>query len=178
MFRRNLFVLLLLLFNCPGVFSQEVQDILKLSPPDSKLIVYGASYPFLVEFAPEKNLIIAIKFLADPETDVLKGIIGFELFAHGLGKCFINDTLKLAMANGKKITLKSSNPEICDKPISGWILLNKENLDTLFSAKLQQITYINGKTHESLSLDITEPEAKEYFLTLKKIYDLKVSKAP
>lgn len=142
--------------------------------PNSNTSFYITAIPFGITFSDERKLALAFKFITNPETDELAGIRGFELFAKGFDTCFNNDTLNILLENGKKLILPSSNPLLCNQILSGWFLVSKEKLDTLFSSRITQITYKNGVLNESFTQDITGTDAREYFQTVKKIYDTKV----
>lgn len=166
-----LIILFLTTLTCQAIFAQTPQGLNKYPIPNSKNSTYVPALPFMLQYSAEKSLMILPRFKSDKATDSLAGIIGFDFFAKGMGKCFQHDTLAMTFENGKKLIIRTVNPEICDQPNSGWSVLSNEDLTTLFSGKLQQILYTNGKTQETIIQDITTPADKEYFLVLKKVYD-------
>lgn len=152
------------------IFSNP-QTLNKIVSPEGKTVSYYAAQPFYLHITPEKQILLSLSFITNPNTGSITAIKGIELFAKNLGACFYKDTLEFVFDNGKKLVAATSNPKLCDQPISGWVVLNKPNLDTLFSSKIRQITYKNGESKETTELDITEGGEKSYFITLKNIID-------
>ncbi len=149
----------------------HVQNINKLQLPDNKGAMFIAEFPFFVKETDKKNMMFSIRFDADREKGILKGIFGIEVFAKGLGKCFFRDSLNLVLANGRTVKLRSTSPEFCEQPLSCWFELKKPYQDTLFSSPVQQVHFKNGKTGETFIQEITEEDEQNYFIVLKKIFD-------
>lgn len=166
------FVVFLLISNLSlGQVFTNPQALNKIVSPEGKTVNYYAAQPFYIHISAEKHVLLALRFETNTTTGNITAIKGLELFTKNLGNCFYKDTIEFVFDNGKKLIAPTSNPKICDQPLSGWINLSKPNLDTLFSSTIRQIAYKNGETKESTELDITEKNEKDYFLTLKKIID-------
>ena len=152
-------------------FSQTSLSINRITTSDPKVSLYIASSPILAKESDNKSIMLAPQFTSDTKTDSLSGIRGLKVFAKGIGKCFLRDTLQLSLQNGKKLTMISASPMFCEQQLSGWFDMTKEELTTLFSAPLIQINFKNTKTGETFTQDITEKQSQEYFREMKKVYD-------
>lgn len=168
---KNKFFFASLLILAYPSFSQTSLSINKIATSDPKISVYFASYPIMAKESDDKSIMLAPRFTTDTKTDSLSGISGLKVFAKGIGKCFLGDTLQLSFENGKKLTMVSASPMFCEQQLSGWFDMTKEELATLFSAPLIQINFKNTKTGETFIQDITEKQSQEYFREMKKVYD-------
>lgn len=163
----------LLLLACPA-FSQNVLSIDKLSTSDPKAFIYIANYPMTVKESNEKLIMLAMRFTSDKKTDSLTGMSGLQLFATGLGKCFLKDTLTLLFKTGETLKLTATSPEFCDQQLSAWFDMKKEDLATLFSTSIIQVNFKNSKTGEIFTQDVTDTDQQQYFIELKKVFDTMV----
>ena len=171
----GLFALLIL---CTKGFSQITPTINKLPTSDGKKSLYIASYPIMARESDDKSIMLAPQFTTDDKTDSLSGITGLKVFAKGIGKCFLHDTLQLSFENGKKLKMISASPIFCDQQLSGWFNMNKEELTTLFSSPIIQINFKNAKSGETFTQDFTDKNNQEYFIEIKKVFDMLAMQKP
>ncbi len=177
--QRNFLVILLLsAMVCKMSAAQTVTPLtINKNPiPNTTTASYYTSMPFMLHISGEKNIMLALVFTADQKNGDLTGIKGFDLFAKGLGNCFFQDSLQFVFENGQTLNLGTSNPKLCDQPISGWIMFGKKDIDTIFAANIRQVTYKNGLAKESTTLDITDPHDKSFFVDVKRVFNTMVPK--
>ena len=152
-------------------YSQESLTINQIPMEDGKSFLHIASYPLVLKGVNEKSMMITIRFITDKQTGKLTEMMGIEMFAKGLGKCFFKDSLQLKFANGKFIKVAATSPMFCDQPLSAWFGLSKESFTTLFSSPLIQVNFLNSKSGETFNHDIIADNEQQYFIELKKLFD-------
>ena len=174
----SLVAFLFLIVSCLTTHAQTPQSIDKVTISNTQFSFYTAAVPLFVKLTPDINLILSFRFISDPVSGKLTGIRGLDLSVKSTDTCFAKDTLEMSFDNGKKLKIGTASPDICNQPLSGWFLLNQDQLDTLFAGKLRQLVYTNGKKKESTPVDIIHIDEQVYFLELKKVYDKLVPKDP
>jgi hypothetical protein len=141
--------------------------------PDNPL--YIASYPMNLVQSDEKSIMLTIRFTTNRQTGKLSDIMGLQLFATGVGKCFQHDTLQLKFADGKTMKIASTSPMFCDQKLAGWFELDKETLAALFVSPLRQVNFVNKISGEIFDYDVTATEQQTYLIDLKKMFDTMIS---
>jgi len=158
-----------------AAYSQEPLTIKQIPKADGKSFMHIASYPLVLKGVIEKSMMITIRFTTHDQTGKLSDMMGIDMFAKGLGKCFFKDSLQLKFANGKLLKVAATSPMFCEQPLSAWFGLSKESFTSLFASPLIQVNFINAKSGETFNHDITADDQQQYFIELKKLFDQMVA---
>lgn len=177
--RNKLFLLAALAFgvSISQTYAQPTALVIqKIETSNPEVPLYIANFPIMLNESDAKSIMLTVRFTTNKQTGKLSDIMGLQVFATGVGKCFEHDTLQLKFMDGKTLKVASTSPLFCDQRLSAWFELGKESLAALFVAPLIQVNFANTKSGETFNSDVTTADQQTYFIELKKIFDTMVSK--
>jgi len=89
---------------------------------------------------------------------------------YGLGNCNEKNTLIIQFENESIITLNSWSEFNCEK--YSYFTVTKKDLSLLAENKIKKVRYINGRTHDKLTVEVSEDE-RDYMVNILKLLKTK-----